>query len=183
MEASSSETKFCRHCCQPIHAKARICHHCASSQSWVASYQDSRCGFIWLGIFGLFFILMIFFTYIYEGGSKKKEEEKRAPLAASLTVSNIETRSVFLDGVNEIYVMGEAHNVSNISLSDIVFEVRLYTENNHLADYLLLEQSKLTVPNNGTSNFRIRGNTILDADEIKDIQVKILKAKKANECY
>jgi hypothetical protein len=160
-----------------------MCHHCASRQSWIASYQDPRWNAIWLGILGLFSFLLLAVFFLTRDENSKREEEKKAPLASSLTVSNVKTRSVSLNGGNEIYIMGEVRNASEISLNCIVFEARLYTKKDDLADYLLLEQSKLIVSGNETSIFRLKGSTALNADEIEDVQVKALSAKKASRCY
>ncbi|MCL2298168.1 MAG: hypothetical protein FWC38_03865 [Proteobacteria bacterium] len=137
-----------------------------------------------IAIFGGIGLIVVFmFVFVYALERSSKGEEKRTAWESSLTISNVKTRSVSLNGGNEIYVMGEVHNTSEIPLNCIVFEVRLSTKKEDLADYLLLEQSKLLVSGNETSIFRIKGSTMLNADEIEDVQVKALSAKKANKCY
>ncbi|MDR1530060.1 MAG: hypothetical protein LBS40_06665 [Burkholderiales bacterium] len=177
METSSTPSKPCKHCYQPIHPQARICQHCLSHQSWIGNNQDPRFPFVIFGGGAVVFLILFLFVHFFD--SRKDNEKSSSPVASSIVLSDIKTRFALCSETCEIYIIGEAHNASKQAQSGIVFEVRLFDNEDHVADYLLLKQAKLRIAAQNSSKFRIRGETLLKPNEIKNVEVKAIRST----CY
>jgi hypothetical protein len=156
----TADTKSCRHCCQPIATKARLCQHCHGYQSFVGDQRDPRGWVLWIGVMLGFVALAVFWPM------------RGATVDAShFTVSQLAPKLVTTANGPRVFVVGRVDNASATVGTRMWFRVNVYDHGDRLVDTFLADSDGLRVPANGAATFRLVAST--SASEIGRVDVSV----------
>jgi len=166
-------TKACRHCKQPIHSDARICHHCKSVQSWFGSQKDPRFALLGLGIVALLLVVMLLYVpdFLLGGLNGNREE-------IVLQVSDYEVDFDSTSDGTRLSVLGQVKNRSNIDATGIWIRVDLENSSGKLLDSILVRQDGLIVPAGESRPVRVMGPTITAPENVANVSVTVERERR-----
>ena len=119
--ATTMDTKQCRHCRQPIDRDARLCQFCHGYQSWLSSQRDPRFALVWI-------VIILLVVALFVGGVSRSFPDTERAAPPSLTVTNVSTRMVTTPEGQQLFVLGDVHNLSPHDAVSVWFRVRLLGE-------------------------------------------------------
>ena len=172
---TSTETKNCRHCGEPILAVARVCKHCRSNQSWYASQRDPRY---------FLFILPLVLALVAVPLVIIGLTEKRASLAVAqkescrglvvVKSSSFDIRTI--EAHDHLFVRVQVENRSTVDVSDPVVRVLVVDANGDVKDTFIRAVYGANIPANQPYLLRVEGDISVERSSIKEVRAQVASA-------
>ncbi|MBI5527120.1 MAG: hypothetical protein HY897_12365 [Deltaproteobacteria bacterium] len=174
------ETKECRHCRQPIHKDARRCQHCHGHQSWISDQTDPRmmAGMV---VFFVALGLLAFVAVTRTAARLDPTESSRESLRPSVAVSDVSYRFGKGNNADQVYVMGEVANSSDVDAADVFLRIDLRDREGKLVDSFMEGLWKLVIPARVKTRFRTTTSTPIAPEDVARIEVAVERARKADK--
>jgi hypothetical protein len=176
-DMTSTETKDCRHCGEPILAVARVCKHCQSNQSWFSNQRDPR--YLWL------LLPIVLLAVVVPFGVLSLVEKKAMPTAAQnqkdscrglveAKSSSYEVRTI--EKREHMFVLVQVENKSSSNVSNPVIRVEILDANGDVKDTFIRSVYGADIRPNQSYLLRVEGDTIVDGSSVKGVRAEVASA-------
>ena len=169
---TSTETKNCRHCGEPILAVARVCKHCHSNQGWFANQRDPRYLLIILPIVLAFVAVPLVIISLKEKKASLTVAQKES--CRGLVVvksSSFDVRTI--EAHDHLFVRVQVENRSAVDVSDPVIRVLVVDANGDIKDTFVRSVYGANIPANQLYLLRVEGDTSVERSSIKAVRAQV----------
>jgi hypothetical protein len=174
---TSTETKTCRHCGEPILAVARVCKHCRSNQGWFSNQRDPRYLWVLLPIVLLAVAVPLGVISVIESKAKRTLVENRNDSCRDLVgvrSSSYEVRTI--EKHERMFVLVEVENRSSGNVSNPVIRVEILDATGKVKDTFIRTVYGADIRPNQPYLLRVEGDTVIDGSSIKAVRAVVASA-------
>jgi hypothetical protein len=172
----SAETKACRHCGEPILAKARVCKHCSSNQAWLfASQRDPRFRVLLLLLSLPIFVVL--FLALRDLRAKLDRTFGEGACRGQVELKSTVHALRKIDLRDRLFIRVQIENHAQTDVSEPTIRVEVLDATDTVIDAFQRTIYGVTIEPGKSHWFRVDGDLTADVSTVADVHVELSGAE------